>query len=142
MRGARVWFLCSRLSTLRDMACQAGGHAPLQRVRGIRLGLAGVDVIVVGGGIAGLAVAAGLRQRGAQVLVLEQAGDFREVGAGLQISPMVRGCCRHWALATGCRNLPCAAGRLSCMKGQAVVRSCGLICLKVARGSILFTVRT
>lgn len=87
MRGARVWFLCSRLSTLRDMACQAGGHAPLQRVRGIRLGLAGVDVIVVGGGIAGLAVAAGLRQRGAQVLVLEQAGDFREVGAGLQISP-------------------------------------------------------
>ncbi|MBR3370229.1 MAG: FAD-dependent monooxygenase [Rhodobacteraceae bacterium] len=49
--------------------------------------LAGLDVIVIGGGVAGLAAAARLRQCGAQVLLLEQAGAFREVGAGLQISP-------------------------------------------------------
>ena len=54
---------------------------------GGRLVLAGLEVIVIGGGVAGLAVAAGLRQHGAQVLVLEQAGGLREVGAGLQISP-------------------------------------------------------
>ena len=54
---------------------------------GGRVVLAGLEVIVIGGGVAGLAVAAGLRQHGAQVLVLEQAGGLREVGAGLQISP-------------------------------------------------------
>ena len=49
--------------------------------------LAGLEVIVIGAGIAGLAVALALHRRGAQVRVLEQAGAFREVGAGLQISP-------------------------------------------------------
>jgi salicylate hydroxylase len=49
--------------------------------------MSGRNVIVIGGGIAGLAVARALQRRGAQVQVLEQAGAFREVGAGLQISP-------------------------------------------------------
>lgn len=51
------------------------------------MSVSGLQVIVIGGGVAGLAVTAALRQRGADVLVLEQAGGFREVGAGLQISP-------------------------------------------------------
>ena len=42
---------------------------------------------VVGGGIAGLAVAAGLAQRGADVTVHERAPTLRTQGAGLQISP-------------------------------------------------------
>lgn len=49
--------------------------------------LKGCEIIVVGGGVAGLAAATALGQRGAQVLLLEQAGGFLEVGAGLQISP-------------------------------------------------------
>lgn len=49
--------------------------------------LRGLEVLVVGAGVAGLATAAALAQRGASVQVMEQAGGFREVGAGLQISP-------------------------------------------------------
>lgn len=44
-------------------------------------------VIISGAGIAGLATALALRQRGVAVTVLEQATQLREVGAGLQIAP-------------------------------------------------------
>ena len=43
--------------------------------------------IVVGGGIAGLASAIGLRDQGWDVEVLEHATDFAEVGAGLSLWP-------------------------------------------------------
>lgn len=46
----------------------------------------GLKFSVIGGGIGGLAAALALRQRGAQVTVLEQAPALTEVGAGLQIS--------------------------------------------------------
>jgi salicylate hydroxylase len=49
--------------------------------------LIGQKIIVVGAGIAGLAVARALALRGAGVTVLEQAPAIAEVGAGLQISP-------------------------------------------------------
>lgn len=45
------------------------------------------SAIVIGGGIAGMATAAVLGRAGISVTVLEQAGELREVGAGLQISP-------------------------------------------------------
>ncbi|QBF31565.1 FAD-dependent oxidoreductase [Thalassococcus sp. S3] len=51
------------------------------------MSLTGLDIVIVGGGIAGLAAALALRARGANVCVLEQADAIREVGAGLQISP-------------------------------------------------------
>lgn len=51
------------------------------------MNLAGRTVIVLGAGVAGLAAAMALAQRGAQVTVLEQADAVREVGAGLQVSP-------------------------------------------------------
>ncbi|WP_171122257.1 MULTISPECIES: FAD-dependent monooxygenase [unclassified Ruegeria] len=46
----------------------------------------GLSFVVIGGGIGGLASALALRQRGADVTVLEQAPALTEVGAGLQIS--------------------------------------------------------
>jgi len=46
------------------------------------------DIIVVGGGIGGLAAALSIVKRNNQtVLVLEQAPEFGEVGAGLQLAP-------------------------------------------------------
>ncbi|MFP7570760.1 FAD-dependent oxidoreductase [Marivita sp. S2033] len=49
--------------------------------------LGGLDITVIGGGIGGLACALALQQRGASVVVLEQAEAITEVGAGIQISP-------------------------------------------------------
>ncbi|WP_442023699.1 FAD-dependent oxidoreductase [Nocardia sp. 2YAB30] len=45
------------------------------------------DVIVVGGGIGGLSTAFALSRLGLQVRVLEQAKEFGEVGAGIQLAP-------------------------------------------------------
>lgn len=47
----------------------------------------GRKITIVGAGIAGLACAIAMAQRGFKVTVLEQAEAIREVGAGLQISP-------------------------------------------------------
>ncbi|WP_410659295.1 FAD-dependent oxidoreductase [Amycolatopsis sp. lyj-112] len=44
-------------------------------------------VVVVGGGIGGLAAAVALRRRGYQVTVLERAAEFTEAGAGLSLWP-------------------------------------------------------
>ncbi|WP_372343528.1 FAD-dependent oxidoreductase [Streptomyces sp. KL116D] len=45
------------------------------------------DVLVVGGGIGGLSTAYALSRQGLRVRVLEQAPEYGEVGAGLQIAP-------------------------------------------------------
>ena len=45
------------------------------------------SVTIIGAGVAGLAVAAALAQRGARVTVLEQAAAITDIGAGIQISP-------------------------------------------------------
>ncbi|MBL8907984.1 MAG: FAD-dependent monooxygenase [Rhizobiales bacterium] len=44
-------------------------------------------MVVVGGGIAGLATALGLARIGADALILEQSPAFSEIGAGLQVGP-------------------------------------------------------
>ncbi len=44
------------------------------------------QVLVVGGGIGGLATAIALRQQGFDVMVVEQAPELSEIGAGLQLS--------------------------------------------------------
>ncbi len=44
-------------------------------------------VLIAGAGIGGLTAALGLSRMGIAVTLLERAGDFSEVGAGLQISP-------------------------------------------------------
>jgi salicylate hydroxylase len=44
-------------------------------------------VVIIGGGIGGLAAAVALRQRGVEVEVYERSGKLEEVGAGLQVGP-------------------------------------------------------
>ena len=44
-------------------------------------------IIVAGGGIGGVSAAMGLANKGYQVVVLEQAAQFGEIGAGIQIGP-------------------------------------------------------
>lgn len=46
-----------------------------------------VDVLVSGGGIAGLATALGLARGGRKAHVLERSPEFGEVGAGIQLAP-------------------------------------------------------
>ena len=43
-------------------------------------------VLIVGGGIGGLTTALALKFRGIEALLFEQAAEFREVGAGIQLS--------------------------------------------------------
>src|SRR4029077_11694289 len=44
-------------------------------------------IVVIGGGIAGLAAAVALHRRGVEVTVYEQAGELSEIGAGVQMTP-------------------------------------------------------
>jgi salicylate hydroxylase len=48
-----------------------------------------LPIVVAGGGIGGLAAAYALARKGFAVRVLEQAPEFREIGAGIQLGPNV-----------------------------------------------------
>jgi 3-hydroxybenzoate 6-monooxygenase len=50
-----------------------------------------LPILVAGGGIGGLAAAHALALKGLAVRVLEQAPEFREIGAGIQLGPNVFG---------------------------------------------------
>ena len=56
------------------------------------------DVLVVGGGMAGLAGALALRANGAEVTLVERAPEFGEVGAGLQMAPNASRVLKRWGL--------------------------------------------
>ena len=49
----------------------------------------GLPILVAGGGIGGLAAAHALARKGFPVRVLEQAPEFREIGAGIQLGPNI-----------------------------------------------------
>jgi 3-hydroxybenzoate 6-monooxygenase len=48
-----------------------------------------LPVLVVGGGIGGLAAALALGRKGLKVRVFEQGSEFKEIGAGIQLGPNV-----------------------------------------------------
>lgn len=56
------------------------------------------DVLVIGGGMAGLAGALALRENGASVTLVENAPAFGEVGAGLQMAPNASRVLKRWGL--------------------------------------------
>ena len=49
--------------------------------------MAGGTALVAGGGIGGLAAALGLARKGWRVIVLEQAAELGDIGAGIQLGP-------------------------------------------------------
>jgi 2-polyprenyl-6-methoxyphenol hydroxylase-like FAD-dependent oxidoreductase len=53
------------------------------------IGNSDLPVLVAGGGIGGLAAAYALARKGFPVRVLEQAPEFRELGAGIQLGPNI-----------------------------------------------------
>ncbi|WP_432001007.1 FAD-dependent monooxygenase [Streptomyces sioyaensis] len=57
-----------------------------------------VDVVIAGGGIAGLGNAYALATAGYRVRVLERATEFTEIGAGLQLAPNATRVLRDWNL--------------------------------------------
>jgi salicylate hydroxylase len=70
------------------------------------------ELLVAGGGIAGLAAAVGARSAGWEVRLLEQAQDFSEVGAGIQLGPNATRLLRGWGLLEHPLLRPFAPARL------------------------------
>jgi salicylate hydroxylase len=71
------------------------------------------ELLVAGGGIAGLAAAVGARQAGWEVRLFEQAAEFSEVGAGLQLGPNATRILRSWGVLANPQLRPFTPSRLS-----------------------------
>lgn len=86
--------------------------------------LKGCRIVIVGAGIGGLAAARALALRGASVMVLEQASEISEVGAGLQVSPNAMAVLRALGLDTAlaARSVPGRAVELCDYRGARVLR--------------------
>jgi salicylate hydroxylase len=84
--------------------------------------LAGQSVVIIGAGIAGLALACGLALRGARVSVLEQANAIREVGAGIQIAPNGARVLRALGLGDDLARIGVQARALELLNGQTGAR--------------------
>jgi len=57
-----------------------------------------LPILIAGGGIGGLAAAYALSLKGFPVRVLEQAPEFREIGAGIQLGPNIFSAMEHLGL--------------------------------------------
>src|SRR5262245_32725827 len=75
--------LMARLRRLYSDSCVNAGRVTMS-TNGSR-----APVLVVGGGIGGLGAALALSRKGIPVHVIEQAPEFKEIGAGIQLGPNV-----------------------------------------------------
>jgi 2-polyprenyl-6-methoxyphenol hydroxylase-like FAD-dependent oxidoreductase len=57
--------------------------------------MGGPAIVIVGGGVAGLACALALEAAGCSVVVFERSEEFREIGAGIQLGPNGSRMLRH-----------------------------------------------
>lgn len=60
-----------------------------------------LEILIAGGGIAGLATAVAARRAGWEARLFEQAGRFEEFGAGLQLGPNATRILDEWGLLQG-----------------------------------------
>lgn len=77
------------------------------------------SILIVGGGIGGLAAALACAQRGAQPHVIERAQVFSEVGAGIQMGPNVTRTLFSWGLEKALREVVFAPERLHVRDAQS-----------------------
>ncbi len=75
-------------------------------------------MIIVGGGIGGLAAALACGQAGARTQVLERAAIFLEVGAGIQMGPNVTRTLDAWGLAEDLKEIGFTPQRLEAKDTQ------------------------
>ena len=75
-------------------------------------------MIIVGGGIGGLAAALACGQAGARPQVLERAATFSEVGAGIQMGPNVTRTLHAWGLAEDLKEIGFTPHRLEAKDTQ------------------------
>ncbi|WP_394755464.1 FAD-dependent monooxygenase [Rhodoferax sp.] len=69
-------------------------------------------VLIVGGGIGGLAGALACSRAGLEVDLFERAAEFSEVGAGIQLGPNVTALLHGWGLKDALANVAAFPGRL------------------------------
>ena len=84
------------------------------------------SILIVGGGIGGLAAALACAQRGAQAHVIERAHAFSEVGAGIQMGPNVTRTLFSWGLEKALREVVFSPERLQ-VRDVQTGRSLGVL---------------
>ena len=83
-------------------------------------------ILVVGGGLGGLAAALALGRSGRRVLVLEEASEFGAIGYGIQLGPNVFPMFERLGVAVTvlqAADLPPAIVMLDALDGSEVARS-------------------
>lgn len=78
-----------------------------------------LPVLIAGGGIGGLATACGLAQQGIASMVLEQAAQFGEIGAGIQLGPNAFHCFDHLGVGEAARARAVYIDALRLMDAQS-----------------------
>ena len=106
------------------------------------------EMMIIGGGIGGLATALACARNGAQVQLLEQSAQFAEVGAGIQIGPNVVRILEQWGLGAPLKEVAAFPSQLEVRNamsaqllgvlplGQAMVQRYGAAYATIARADL------
>ena len=84
------------------------------------------DLLVIGGGMAGLSAALVAQRAGLQVTLLEQAEAFSEVGAGIQLGPNAVRVLHDWGLLPALREVAAFPERLAVRDARSGAQLGGL----------------
>ncbi|KAI1815146.1 FAD/NAD(P)-binding domain-containing protein [Poronia punctata] len=84
----------------------------------------GLSIVVIGGGLCGVASALALRKSGHRVTVLERSPELREIGAGIQLPPNATRLLQKWGVLDDVRKLANepVEGALRSWRGTVITR--------------------
>jgi len=77
------------------------------------------SILIVGGGIGGLAAALACAEKGAKPVVIERTSQFSEVGAGVQMGPNVTRTLFSWGLETALQSVVFVPQKLQVKDSQS-----------------------